>query len=550
MKTFILMGLVVLMPFAMAMAQSGQWQFMDGPYYIDSVTSISIGYQGGNTYAYAVGSDLQYTYVYSYQGDSPITQWSNVNQPFRIDGLKYISASRYNGRTAYASVPEGSIGTPGTYVMLDGAPWQRTSSQPENTDFTGISAHPNSSDICFTSSKHVDGVSSIYQTTNGGVDWSEVNTSFCANTCTTVCIDPNSSDQLGGTILYAGFAMDENHQGGGIYKSENGGGAWGSRIDLYGGDAPYNALSVAVKKLAGQGNIRSVYAVTSHYVNSQLRYDLWLSQDDGSNWTQNPFGFSGNTLDTLISVSVNDYLDGSTHRDLAYVLGKRNFYFYVWEGNYWRHKACDFVWDIPYALAVDTADYNGQFSWGQAYFGGQFCIHSYDPHRLDQEIPFAEAISNTNPVDVISLDCIEGGYLYMLGRKGGYIISDGNIGEEPATRTEYSTEDCFLRMSSVSTAFEGKRISPFFLDGGVEKYIACGNEGSTGYIAYTDDQNGLECSQWNWDPERGPLSVLTGPHFLGEPHFQPGPASYCRADCLLDKIPKAPVHSYESNAYK
>jgi hypothetical protein len=297
MKTFVLIGLVVLMPFAALMAQSGQWQSMDGPYYIYNVTSISIGYQDNQTNAYAVGSDLkdsQNQYVYSYQGASPINQWSNVNQPFRIPGIKYISASRYYGQTAYASVPDDSpIGTAGVYHKTPLLDWRPTDDQPENTSFTGIVAHPNTANICFTSCKHVDGVSSIYKTENSGADWSAASNLPSTNDCNAICIDPNSGNQLSTTTVYGCFQTD------GIYRSTNGGNTWGNRFDLYGDDAIYNGGYVAVKK----NDASHIYAITwrwDDYTNDSY-FTLWRTTDAGLNWINKEYG-----TDSIYAVTVSN----------------------------------------------------------------------------------------------------------------------------------------------------------------------------------------------------------------------------------------------------
>jgi hypothetical protein len=278
MKTYVLMGLVVLMPLAMVMAQSGQWESMDGPYYIYNATGISIGYQDNQTNAYAVGSDLENTYIYSYQGSSPIQEWQHKSAS--IPGLKYVSASRYNGLKAYVATDENASSPLVKYSTDGGASWRPTNTPPANTAFTGIAAHPNSASICFTSSKHVAGVSSIYKTINGGADWSAVSSLPSPNDCNAICIDPNSGNEMGNTIVYACFKDFENVRGG-IYRSTNGGTNWEFRFDFYGDGDGYNGICATVK----QGDPSHIYAITwrqdSEYPEHYL---LWYSFDSGISW--------------------------------------------------------------------------------------------------------------------------------------------------------------------------------------------------------------------------------------------------------------------------
>ncbi|HBZ01009.1 MAG TPA: hypothetical protein DEO84_06785 [candidate division Zixibacteria bacterium] len=423
MKTYVLIGLVVLMPLATVMAQSGQWQSMDVPYYIYNVTGISIGYQGEQTYGYAVGSDLEYNYIYSYQGNSPITGWSNK---VPIDGIKYISASRFNGQTAYASVPsESPVGTPGAYHKTPIISWQRTTSQPDNLHFTGIWAHPNNANICFTSGIHIDGVSSIYKTDDPENGWLSV-TPPSGNDCNAICIDPNSPSpgELANTMIYACFA-----NGGKIYKSSNGGGSWTGPFSFT-GVTSYDGISVAVK----EGDSQNVYAVIHN--NNNGDYELWHSTDGGSNWGSTYFSTFGTTV--LSKVLVLD----RGGADAIWVVSKNDIYVHSLIYNQWFDLSSggnDFL-----CLEFDTADPAQYFV---AYAGEQFYTEMINFAPMQDgsfEIGSRGMAHGTNIADIISLDCIEGYTLKGLSKYGGFVFQDQKmLNQNPSE--EWQPVDCLQK---------------------------------------------------------------------------------------------------------
>jgi parallel beta-helix repeat protein len=443
MKTYVLIGLVVLMPLTALMAQSGQWQSMDGPYYIYNVTGISIGYQG-DTYAYAVGSDLTHNYIYRYQGVSPIGNWTRVEPS--IDGLKYVSASRYNGLKAYVATDENASSPLVKYSTDGGASWRPTNTPPANTAFTGIAAHPNSNQICFTSSKHVDGInSSIYKTENGGADWSATGTLPSDNDCNSICIDPNSGDQLDETTVYACFLMDQNNQGGGIYKSTNGGRDW-TFLDLYGYNQSYTGIYVAVKKTE-ETFYQAIYAITL----IDGMYDLWRADNENASWEWNPLNFTTvyHNLSPLFKVMAEDYSDQYGHYDRVYVVAQEGIYYSATGGNF--IGVSSFPGEAGRFVPIKCADLDAaaQFSLplypDLLFFGSLYAI-SYLKDDL-QSINMDEVTSGTNLMDVVSLDCLDNSRIRAMGRLGGYVSENPHIITEDYFKQEWGTTDCLMRYS-------------------------------------------------------------------------------------------------------
>jgi hypothetical protein len=449
MKTFVLVCLVLLMPFVV-FAQEVSWQSMDGPYYISDVTGISIGYQGGQTYAYAIGSDLEHEYIYYYQGNSPISHWSRSEPD--IDGLKFVSASRNVGNHGYAVVPSGPVGFPGVYFTVYGTSWARTSSQPGNLQFTSIETHPGNGNICFTSSSHADGLSSVYKTTNGGQDWSSAGAPS-TNNCNSVKVDLNSGSLISTTTAYACFEVN------GIYKSTNGGTNW-TQLSLPGYGTSYSGIDIAAI-----GN--DLYAISRVFDDPDYRYELWHSSNGGTSWVGNAPVL--NCYDDPVYKIMFFQVGG---QDAAWAVSENYIYFYdIGQSQMW------WIWDPDFTptncAALDEAGWNPG---GELYTGSEIAIiqnyytEDYAAQRLINK--------GLNISDVAAIDCIEGYNLRALSKEGGIQSVDPLIVYDNLEE-EWQPTVSFLDIASDNVT--GK-IMACYTQGDYEKSIAYASDDGTPYM--------------------------------------------------------------------
>ena len=284
------MGLLLLMA-PLVMAQDMQWQSMNGPYFVYDVTGISLGWDGTQMRAYMVASDLSHTFIYSYFGSSPISNWGNI-VPTRVDGVKHISASRQSGLIAYATIPEqeGIIGGV-KYTVNGGLNWNNTFSQPGNAKFTCIETHPTNPNICFTGAELIGGdVASVWRTTTGGDSWSEIRPQGidARNTVRAIHIDPNSGNTIEQTIIYVCY----NNEG--IWRGYNGGlGKW-ENISVSNNE---QAIDIAIEY-----NLSNNLYVIGIKENT---YELWHSFDNGNKW-ESVRDFGGNRIKGIAAAKLEN----------------------------------------------------------------------------------------------------------------------------------------------------------------------------------------------------------------------------------------------------
>ena len=479
-KTFLTIVVIMLIIPLTVQAQGISWQTMNGPYYVYNVTGLSIGYTGfgqpgQQTHAYAVGSDLSQIYVYNYHGDSPIGSWQGRSG---VAGVKYVNASRYDGLRGYAAVPENNGGTPGVNFTVDGQTWRYTDSQPANKYFTAIETHPANGDICFTASEFVTNQSTIARTTDGGTNWLGLANPSSSN-CTAVHIDPNSGNGYSTTTVYSCF-----DQGGGIYKSTNGGNTWtSSYLDIYGDSQPYDGIDIAAKKIE-EVNLRSVYAITRRQGINGPEYALWNSTDEGVTWNRNPYNFDGVFPDPSIAIfkiTVDDMYIESNHLDLVYIIATNRIYWLV-DGNTWWTVIFDLDWNTPKDIASDIA-YPETYGQGAVYIAQKYGIHV----RCFNCFPYAagdwygDKASGTNIQDVISLDCFSSDELMTLSKKGGYIFSYPMVNGGDWGWVSQHCALSFMPSGGDQTTFQGTDISLYY-DRYDFHYVASAQNGSTPYL--------------------------------------------------------------------
>jgi hypothetical protein len=466
MKALVFTCLVLLIP-ATVIALDFSWKTMDGPYYISNVTGISIGYQNGQTYAYAVGSDGQHKYPYSYQGNSPIGDWARNLDP--IDGLTYISASRNDGRYAYASVPvsDPQVGTPGVCRTTNsGTSWPRTSSQPGNLLFTGIAVHPNAGNVCLTASTYSAGLSTIYKTENSGTDWVPI-TPPNANDCRALYIDPNSPGNLAATTLFACF-KDNGNVRGGLYRSTNGGSTWQSRFDLYGDGIGYNAICVVVK----DGYSNHICAVTWRQDDDYpMHYMLWYTFNNGASWGSVDAGDERVFWIDIQDNQGRDLITALTSTVMREGYADSTFDSYFVNGpNMQILSACRDIND-PYSAVITGQDY---------------AIYKF--YEEFDNFANIELTKGSNIMDVASIDFVEGSSLRAIGREGGFIGENLNVVPFGDYGQEWGTEDCLLRYNPANPELaEGGKIRGYITNGSLS-FVASGTEGIDNAIAIVDGQ--------------------------------------------------------------
>lgn len=493
-KVCILIGLMILMP---SVLTAQQWESMDGPYFVYNVTGMSIGwtdYGGPNqtAYAYAVGSDLDDNFIYGFSGDTPIESWSLRE---RIPGAKHVSASRYNGLRAYATVPEGAGIEEGVhYTFNGGLSWSYNSfNQPGAKDFTDIEAHPNNEQICFTTAMG-NQLGAIWRTLDGGGTWTHIgeNGPFeWRESFNAIHIDPNSPADIQSTTVYLSYVHEGN------FKSTDGGETW---IGLPIPDRPfYEGIDIVVK----EGDSDNLYAL----IQFNSVYELWHSVDGGSSWGSEPeVSFGSNSVYKVI---VEDYDYQGEHQDAVWVIGDNSVFTHV-VGQYpgWT------IFPIGHTPFMSGfVDPTAQWFGGEFIPGGLLHIGSeltmqqafYDVGGGDITFSTEEVISGTNVADVASLDCIEGRSLRCVTKDGGYIRKNRDIYDQYGIGWEW--DNVFIGLTSLDV--EGKKLSCYYSDG-TDSYIAYALDGTEPYLI----ENGHEV---NWDreaPDRPALfNVVQGRHY-------------------------------------
>ncbi|MCP4583657.1 MAG: T9SS type A sorting domain-containing protein [candidate division Zixibacteria bacterium] len=508
----IILSLILLMS-AVTMAQTNQWESMDGPYFVYDVTDISLGWQGDDCRAYAVGSDFDNRYIYRYDGSTPITEWPGR---FEIPDVKYVDASRQNGDVAYATVPEGIGTNEGVHITEDGGVvWNYDPNrQPGNKKFTCIETHPTNSDICFTTAEYNNALETIWRTVDAGEDWEyigEFSGFEYRETVFFIRIDPRSLNDIENTTIY----VSTEHEG--MFRNTTGGadGDW-EQLDIYGNGSTYTVVDLTFKVIDEQNQM--MYALTGAWEPNHeppyediFTYAVW-SSSNGESWTRD------RDFDNAFATyyQLYDYTDEKFNKILAcedpnggtglWVVSDSTVFVYINDIHQeWQYTITGYGPNL--CAEIDATQH---IPGANIYVGSQISIrnmyytdnsHSYSISRLDVS-------AGMNMSDVVSLDwvqhCQPGNDfsigLMALNKAGGYVSqNDKIINPTPDIGQEWATRYSLVNAAGNSDV-QGKKLDAYLTKNHpatdmLARYVAVG-EDESGYYIY-DHDNLISLGDWD-----------------------------------------------------
>jgi hypothetical protein len=485
-------------------AQDLQWQSMNGPYFVSEATSISLGWTDENHAdyrIYSVGSDFDYKYIYNYWGD-PYSFMGWRGEPYRLDGVKHIGASRDNGNRAYATVPEGEGSEEGVHYTIDGGEaWgYNLSSQPENTRFTSIAVHPTNADICFTSASSRAGVWSVWRTVNGGSSWEAIGNEELfqpGETANKLKINPGSGNDIGNTIIYVCFINE------GIWKNDAGGAdEYWERLDIPGNNQGYDGIDIAV---SNDENDRDRLVAIIDYQGTR---QTWRSTDGGENWERLKNGSYELFYPYSVSEVAVGYFDDIDHGDCDQIWALSEDALVTatvaWDDGYVVNsyiKSNDLVSSDFSSIALDPyTNVNGE----RIFVAGSHRIFWSDID-VGGGFPEFDIIKGAHLADIKSLDSdfdhrfsgVEN-QVFSIGSREGYIFGDGYY--RGSYSYKYNTSDIHGQGIKYYPVRE-----PPYPD---RSYVTIASDGA-GNAYILSEQN--EINYGGFDPVE--FNALAGPYF-------------------------------------
>jgi photosystem II stability/assembly factor-like uncharacterized protein len=181
-----------------------------------------------------------------YRSFDPSKGWERLNFGSGIDlRTTAISTSLRQPNTIW-------VGTASSGVLITrdrGVTWQQVSGVPADVPINTIVQDPQRPEFVYVGSKEA-----FYRSRDGGATWNRRGGNLPFGDITSILVNPRNSDEI-----FAGNAYQKNEEGGGVYRSTNGGLTW-SRIDPRQRRLP----SQRIWALAFDAHDQSVLFVGSH----------------------------------------------------------------------------------------------------------------------------------------------------------------------------------------------------------------------------------------------------------------------------------------------
>jgi parallel beta-helix repeat protein len=518
---FLLLGFL-LFPL-LASGEPVQWEGMERPYFVYSVTGISVGWYEGTQHTYMIASDLDDIRAYCTLEDGA-EHWDYQDRQRVRAGATRISSSRNDGRKAAAIVPSGAGPQTGVHFTDDGGqswiyredepgdPWE----QPANRKVICVGMHPNSTDLIIVGCEQNDPLSTMWLTIDGGLTWTlkvDPDGRYWDRT-NSIRFPPNDPGSPG----YRNFYACRDVTGLWMLKEVGSYWWWYHTPNPY-GSGDYDALDFAKCPSRIQRN----YMLTRR----NDIHKLWFAPHVlNGPWTE-VYDFGAEAILEILDTSESEHV-GVT--DTVWVMSSQNIYMFEIDLN------------DPTIFTMETFPAgNDRYAWMDYVPSGGvegdypaiYVAREYSMEKLKYNTDYSDwmweyRLKGTNAPNIAGISegigtIAAGAGLYALGEEGGYVFANKKL-RDSSWPNDWEFKNSLLEDPQVSSA-TGIDVSSYY-DGVSVKSIAIGSgqEGSETYwIAINNGQPVTFDDAHGRDPtsldacagRRNPYAVLEGKPYIG-----------------------------------